>query len=57
MTREHGTNSRYTYGCRCADCLHAHNSYNRAWRARQRYLAHLGRELERIVSTTRKSST
>lgn len=32
----HGTNACYTRGCRCADCIEAHQDYMRAYRARRR---------------------
>lgn len=47
LGRRHGTNSAYSWGCRCRDCTQAHADYGREWaranadvanaRKRQRY--------------------
>lgn len=35
MGRRHGTNSRYSVGCRCAPCRDAHRIYMRDYKARR----------------------
>lgn len=34
---EHGTDTRYGYGCRCADCRIAHADVSREWKFQRRY--------------------
>ena len=36
---DHGTNSRYTQGCRCPDCTNARRLYMRNYRASRNTLA------------------
>ena len=33
MGWSHGTNSGYTYGCRCTPCVEARRRYNKLWKA------------------------
>lgn len=36
-TAQHGTDSRYRYGCRCSDCREAHADASARWKFEKRY--------------------
>jgi len=36
-TADHGSDSRYSYGCRCTDCREAHTVESERWKHERRY--------------------